>query len=68
MLSDNEIACHIVVLQILSKKHSLSGLCDMRFLEAICPKVLKSLSEAELEAQMHRYHIASLDSKGKVEA
>ena len=46
---------------------SLSGFRDRRF-EAMCPEVLKSLSEAELDAQMHKYFLANLAKIGKLDA
>ena len=57
--------------RFLAKKtsmFSLSGLRDRRFFEAMCPEVLKSLSEAELDAQMHKYFLANLAKIGKPDA
>ena len=43
---------------------SLLGLSKVLFLDATCPDVLNNRSDAQLDAQMHKYFLASLTKVG----
>jgi len=47
---------------------TLSSFSEQRFLDTMCPDVLNTLSEAELDTQMHKYFFASLAMMGYVHA
>ena len=47
---------------------TLSGFKEHLFLDTILPAVLKTLSEAELEAHVHRYFLANNNNSGNVDA
>ena len=45
---------------------TLAGLSDPRFFYTMCPDVLNTLSEAELDAFMHKYFHANLPRMGYI--
>ena len=44
---------------------TLSGFKAFLFFDTICPVTLKTLSDDELLAQMHKYFLANFDITGK---
>ena len=47
---------------------TLSGFKEQRLFDTMWPDLLNTLSEAELEAHMHKYFLAILDRLGYVSA